>query len=659
MNDINDDNYKKNYDIQWDQIPLSPSIQIKDGILKKLIKLDKISTHKRENLCFINDYVELNGKWDNSPEFGSLLSLKLTNIYKHSIRLCRLVFPTENGLDDLLKEFSYKDISFLRNGYQSWSTSRSYRITDKPLRPWLQLVSLASSNLANLPSNTPGNLSSEMFSIITDTQKNLSFLVGQCPAFNQFFYIRVIINKRENKKSYFELVFDFGRKVVKSGETVNLDGIVMAKGNYIKLQQNYFDYIKKRMKIPNFKENVKGWSTWYYYYNKISPDIIYDNIKNIKSKNIDIKYIEIDDGFQKKVGDWDDLTPEFSGKMAEIANYITKSGYVPGIWIAPFIADIRSRLVKNYPEFILRTEHGRPLVAGYNPLWSGRFYFGLDITNPAFEEYLRNIIRIYTKEWGFKLLKLDFLYGACLRGANHINSRLSRAEVLKYGMKIIREEAGKDVTFIGCGMPLSTGIGNVQVMRIGPDTATYWKKIVGSFLQTGAMIGVRNSIRNSMVRSLMNRKLWINDPDCVILRKNGNKLTKHERLTNINVAILSGGALLYSDNFKELTSDNFYEISIIENISNKTFGGDTIPLDIMGKEIPEIFYNTNGYIGIFNFKSYAVNKIVDFNLYTDILNKKIVLLRDVWSGKEYDVDGNILILKDLRRHQSILFEVVV
>ncbi|HOV14803.1 MAG TPA: hypothetical protein PK771_10995, partial [Spirochaetota bacterium] len=116
---MNENIEKRNYDILWDQIELSPSVQIKDGIIRKIIKLDKIQTQKRENICFINDCVELKGKWDNSPVFGSLLSLKLTNISKQSISLCRLVFPTENGLDDLLKEFDYKDISFLRNGYQS------------------------------------------------------------------------------------------------------------------------------------------------------------------------------------------------------------------------------------------------------------------------------------------------------------------------------------------------------------------------------------------------------------------------------------------------------------------------------------------------------------------------------------------------------------
>ncbi|HPO49955.1 MAG TPA: alpha-galactosidase, partial [Spirochaetota bacterium] len=639
-------------------IELSPSIQIKVGISRKLIKLNKIPTQKRENVCFINDIVELKGKWDNSPVFGSLLSLKLKNISKHSIKLCRLVFPTENGLDDFLKDFNYKDVAFLRNGYQSWSTARSYKVTDKPLRPWLQLVSLASSNLANLPSNTPGNLSSEMFSVITDAKKNSSFLVGQCSVFDQFFYIRLVVYKNETRKSFFELVFDFGRKMIKPGETVDLDGIVMARGDYITLQQNYFDYIKRNMNINILKKNLKGWSTWYYYYTKISPEIIYKNLEVIKSKKLDISYIEIDDGYQKSVGDWDELNPRFDSKMKEIADKISNEGFIPGIWIAPFIADVGSNLVKNNPDYVLRTEYGRPIIAGYNPLWKGKFYYGLDVTNPGFEEHIRNIIRVYVKEWGFRLLKLDFLYGGCLRGANHNNLRLSRAEVLKYGMNLIRDEAGKEVILIGCGMPLSCGIGSVHSMRIGPDTATYWKKMVGSFLQTGAMIGARNSIRNTLVRSLMNKRLWINDPDCFILRQNKNKLSSDERITNINAALLSGGTLFYSDNFTELSDYNFQEISMIDKISNDIFKGDSIPLDLMTNEIPEIYYNTSGYIGVFNFKNFSADKIVDFSLYKNILNKSIKILKDVWTEKLFYVYSDGLELRKMKKRSGYLFKII-
>ncbi|HPK62581.1 MAG TPA: alpha-galactosidase [Spirochaetota bacterium] len=645
------------YDILWDDININPSVQLKFGIKRRLLPLSRQFTNSRSTLYYVNEFVELSGKWDNSPGFGSLLSLKLKNIYKKSIRIARLVFPAENGLDNYLNNFNSKDISFLRNGYQSWSTSRSYRVKDKPLRPWLQLVSLASSNLSNLPSNTSGNLSSEMFSVITDLKKSDSFLIGQSAPFNQFFYIRLILHKRESKTNYFELVFDFGRKMMKPNQTINLDGILMAKGDTLDIQSHYFKYIKEKMNIKTLKENIKGWSSWYYYYNKISPKDIYQNMKAIKNHSLDINLIQIDDGYQKFVGDWLDLTPQFSGKMKEIAGRIRDEGYTPGIWLAPFIADKNSYLAKNFPNYILRTDWGKPILGGYNPVWPGKFYYALDITNPRFEEYIREVVWTFTREWGFKYLKLDFLYGGCMRGGNHNDIAYSRAEALKRGVKIIKETAGPDTILSGCGAPLSSCIGLVDAMRVGPDTAAYWKKLVGTFLQTGAMIGARNSMRNFIVRSFMHNNLWLNDPDCIMVREQKTKLTRNEKTTQINAIILSGGTLIYSDNFAELSEKDFHLIKLIGSISDECFAGDSIPIDIMERELPEIYYNTAGYIGIFNFLSIDRDKQVNFSKITHN-NKRITKLTDVWSLEVVDVTDGEHVFKKMPKRSSRLFRII-
>lgn len=48
----------------------------------------------------------------------------------------------------------------------------------------------------------------------------------------------------------------------------------------------------------------------YYYFNKITPEIIIKNVKQIKKKQLDFNLIQIDDGYQRHVGDWLDLMPE-------------------------------------------------------------------------------------------------------------------------------------------------------------------------------------------------------------------------------------------------------------------------------------------------------------------------------------------------------------
>ncbi|HUV08841.1 MAG TPA: glycoside hydrolase family 36 protein, partial [Spirochaetia bacterium] len=623
--------------IPWDQVPILPSVQLKFGIKRQIFPLKREESKARGHLEYHNEYIVLKGRWDNEPGIGSLFSSNLTNISASSIRITRLVFPTENGLNDFIRDFDPNKISFLRNGYQSWSTARSYRVKEKPLRPWLSLVSLASSNMANLPSNTAGFLSSEMYSLICNLKTEETFLVGQSAPFNQFFYIRLNLFQKLTRMSHFELVYDFGRKLIEPGETVELDGIIMAKGELASLQESYFSYLNRRMKIKVPKKNVTGWSSWYYYFNKIAPADILSNVQAIRERDISIDFIQIDDGYQRKVGDWLSLNPDFENKMRFMADSIRSSGFEPGIWIAPFVAEKGSELANNHPEYILRDEYGKPIVAGYSVFWHSHWYYGLDITNPRFEEYLRHVIKTIVQEWGFTYLKCDFLFGGCLRGGTHHNLNLTRAEVLKYGMNVIRQEAGKKAFIVGCGMPLSTGIGTVDAMRVGPDTGPYWIQLTGALLHTGAMVGVRNSIRNFIVRSGMHKYLWLNDPDCLMIRRKGTHLSKHERYSQINSIILSGGLLLYSDNFKTLPEDLFDQIDRINSINRECFAGRATPIDLMEREIPELYYNSSGYLGVFNFSNRKKNKHLDLQRFEPLMGK-VGKLVDVWSEEEFYPD---------------------
>ena len=634
--------------ISWDELDIAPAIQIKEGILRRLYNLEREETGHRNQLKYSNELVALEGQWKDFSDYGSELSFRLKNISGSSLRIARLIFPTENGLDDFISDFDPQTLSFLRNGYQSWSTARSYRRKEKPLRPWLTIISLASSNLANLPSNVPGILSSDMYSCIKDKKKGESFFIGQGPPFDQFFYIRLNLHRSERAKSYFEVVYDFGRKLLKPGATIALDSIFVAKAKTENLLTLYFETIKKTLKLKTLGKHIRGWCSWYYYYNRIKPQDILANLNVIKEKNLPIDLVQIDDGYARAVGDWLTLTPEFEGKMKMLADSIRDAGYIPGIWIAPFIADKKSDIVKYRPEFLLRNEHGKRIMAGYNVFWPGHFYYGLDITNPQFEEYIRKVIRTIVHEWGYTYLKCDFLFGGCLRGGTHKDLSLSRAEVLKRGMNIIREEAGKDAVIVGCGMPLSPGIGTVDTMRIGPDTGPFWIKRIIKLLRTGAMVGVRNSVRNILVRSPMHKRIWLNDPDCLMLRRRNTKLNEDERMFQINAIILSGGPLLLSDDLTKIDNHELERYHKIAELSAACASGEPEVPDIMEREVPQVCYNTAGYVGIFNGSD--DKKEISFEVESG-------RIEDVWNGEVFTGTNGEITLKEIPPHSSRLFRI--
>jgi alpha-galactosidase len=62
-------------------------------------------------------------------------------------------------------------------------------------------------------------------------------------------------------------------------------------------------------------------------------------------------------------------------------------------------------------------------------------------------------------------------------------------------------------------------------MRIGEDTAPYWKTRPSAFQGPNAYY----ALKNALLRQFMHRKFWLNDPDCVLLRDREIELTRNER----------------------------------------------------------------------------------------------------------------------------------
>ncbi|MDA3811613.1 MAG: alpha-galactosidase [Spirochaetaceae bacterium] len=585
------------------------NVELKFGVERKRFPLKIIESTEKE-IIYQNEWVQVNCL-KSFTEKDTAYKLSIKNLSQKHIRITRLRFPASDGINGFLDKINPKRIAFLRNGYQSWSTARTYRISEKPLRPRFKLMSLATSNMANLPSNTPGMLSSEMYSVIMDLDSKDSMLVGQLPPFNQFFYIILNIS-RQGSKSFFEIIYDFGRQLLDPDKEVQLDGIIFMYGSRPEVEQRYFHQIRE---VTNFKppaENLHGWCSWYQYYDKITPDILYKNLKAIKDKGMKFDFFQIDDGYQKAVGDWLEQRPAFDGKMKELAQAIKEAGLKPGIWLAPFSVAEKSELFRMHPEYILKTETGKKIKASYNPFWKC-YYYGLDVTHPRYAEYLREVIDTYVNQWGFEYLKCDFLFTAALRGAVHHDLTLSRASVIKSGMEIIWSVAGPETRLIGCGMPLSSGIGYVDAMRVGPDTGDYWINPTAKLVRTGCMFGVRNSVRNFMVRSPMHKRLWLNDPDCIMIRDKGTGLSPGERLSQMDAIALSGGILIYSDDFTTLSDKALKDMELIERISKDCFFGQAIAIDVMGKELPEIYYNTAGYVGLFNFYGFSKKRVYDLS----------------------------------------------
>ena len=203
---------------------------------------------------------------------------------------------------------------------------------------------------------------------------------------------------------------------------------------------------------------------------------------------------------------------------------------------------------------MLRDAEGKTVTAGF--VWNN-FTLALDLTNPEALAYTQDVIRTAVQDWGFTYLKLDFLYAAALDGV-YQDPTLTRAQVLRMGLEALREAAGPEITMLGCGCPLGSGLGIFEAMRISADVSGYWKPhfppVSGILQNEPHMPSARNAIHNILTRAPLHRRWWVNDPDCLLVRPD-TKLSLAEVQTLTSAIGLTGGSLLVSDDLPALPED--------------------------------------------------------------------------------------------------------
>ena len=121
-------------------------------------------------------------------------------------------------------------------------------------------------------------------------------------------------------------------------------------------------------------------------------------------------------------------------------------------------------LFRQHPDWLLKV-NGAPWCCGCN--WSS--FYALDIDNPAVLDYLRRVFDRVLNDWGFDLVKLDFLYGAAPFG----NARESRAARMYRAMELLRTWCGQK-QILGCGVPVMPAFGLVDYCRVSCDVGLDW-----------------------------------------------------------------------------------------------------------------------------------------------------------------------------------------
>jgi alpha-galactosidase len=292
-----------------------------------------------------------------------------------------------------------------------------------------------------------------------------------------------------------------------------------------------------------------GWCSWYHYFHGVTEEALLANLA--LARKFPFEVFQLDDGYQAAIGNWLETNEKFPSGLAAIASAIWDAGYRPGIWIAPFLVAPDAPVALEHPEWLAKFRDDRPLRVMWNPAWGGGqrgAMYGLDTTNPEVLAHLEHVARTLVAH-GFTYIKLDFTFAPSHDGIWHDPTK-TPAQRVRAGFDAIRRGAGDDAFLLGCGAPLSHVVGVVDGNRIGPDVAPLWdlppeREGIKGYLRTQP--ATRFAYDATIARSFMHRRLWLNDPDCLMLRTAETDLAPADAAKWAHTVALSGGMALVSD----------------------------------------------------------------------------------------------------------------
>jgi hypothetical protein len=346
------------------------------------------------------------------------------------------------------------------------------------------------------------------------------------------------------------------------------DKVTLPDGTVI---ENYF---REKLKIKYYSPMDKsifplppsGWCSWYYYYREINEKEIEKNARWLAEnlKDFGAVYCQIDDGWQGRgdekgnYRDWSTIDSKFPSGMASLARKIKELGLKPGIWLAPH-GQSNSEVVKKWNAFLV-DEKGESL----SRTWEGDYL--LDPSRPEALNYLADLFRKLSQEWGYEYFKIDGQPIVVREYRNKLslmkNPQVDPEELYRQTLKIIRETIGPQKYLLGCwGIPLE-GMGFMNGSRTGGDVVIPWD---------GFLVALQATMRFYFLHNIA----WYCDPDVMLVRY---PLTLDMARAWASLQGLTGQALMASDCLYDLPPDR---VEIMKRVYPAV---DIRPLDLFPAE---------------------------------------------------------------------------
>ncbi|MBQ8340951.1 MAG: alpha-galactosidase [Clostridia bacterium] len=261
----------------------------------------------------------------------------------------------------------------------------------------------------------------------------------------------------------------------------------------------FFDAYRALLPQSHFAmPELTGWNTWDYYLDRVTPADIAENVAALQKLPFanKMRYIVIDDGWQRGWGDWQE-NEKFSCGLAAVSDTIRAAGFLPGIWMAPLGVKADTAVFSKHPDWFCKNDAGELLFD------MGLYY--LDPTHPDAERFVLDAYR-YQYECGFRLFKMDYV--SPLLNVRHFRDPAATPYgALSRLVERVKAVTGPDAVVLGCSLPLECGADIAPSMRIGVDIHNHFSHAIW--------------IAQSLAWSWMyNNRTTRIDPDFLVVRGN-------------------------------------------------------------------------------------------------------------------------------------------
>ena len=296
-------------------------------------------------------------------------------------------------------------------------------------------------------------------------------------------------------------------------------------------------------------KRAASWSSRRDARNTINEVSLRHNLAEFRDRKVPLKYFIIDDGWEMNPGDWDSPSSGFPSGMSSLAAEIKGSGYIPGIWFAPFIVGRDSAIFRNRKEWLAKEPGKRVKPAGWIPSHGGSFY-ALELSRNDVKKYIAESLERLRGEWGFSLIKMDLLYTAAL----YPPEGKSRGEAMTDAMNFLHSLKGKTEYLLN-SVPLESAFGKAEYCRIAAETTPFWEHPFTRNLHCRERFSTLNNLRSTVGRRHLDGRFFSNDTGTFHLSCAKNSMEPPRRYTQLLLHSLLGKLITTSDSLGDYDED--------------------------------------------------------------------------------------------------------